>query len=86
MKDKFSFLFSTRFWSAIITSASVVLIDPAFGTQPWYVSLGKFLALLGVQFTIIRTADRASEQKVVAAGVSSGQTNVASVTSIPPVE
>lgn len=58
MNEKFAFLTSTRFWAMVITSASVVLIDPAFATQPWYVSFGKFLGLVGAGFVTVKTIDR----------------------------
>jgi F0F1-type ATP synthase assembly protein I len=56
------FLTSNRFIALIIGSASVVLIDPNFGSQPWYISLGKFLGLVGAGFISIRTVDRFGEQ------------------------
>ena len=62
---KFDFIYSTRFWSMVITSASIILIDPALATQPWYVSLGKFLGLLGTGFVTIKTLDRSVELATV---------------------
>lgn len=61
--SKFSFLTSTRFWAVVITAASVTLVDPSFPGQLWYVSLGKFLGLLGAGFTTVRTIDRNAEVK-----------------------
>lgn len=81
---KFDFLTSVRFWAMVITSGSVVLIDPAFPTQPWYISIGKFLGLVGAGFVTVGTVDRASEQKVVAAGVASGQVSTDDLKNIPP--
>ena len=63
MSEQFAFLESNRFYALLITSASVVLIDPNFPTQKWYVSLGKFLGLVGTGFISIRTIDRATEPK-----------------------
>lgn len=60
--DKLDFLTSNRFWAMVITSASAVLIDPSFATQPWYITLGKFLGLVGAGFVTVRTLDRASEK------------------------
>ena len=57
-----SFLKANRFWALILGSASTILVDPAFPTQVWYVSLGKFFALLSAGFITIRTIDRAAEQ------------------------
>lgn len=62
MPSKLEFLYSTRFWTLLITSASAILIDPNFPTQEWYVSLGKFLALVGTGFIGIRTIDRFGEK------------------------
>ena len=46
MEDKFAFIFAPRFWAIVLNSVSITLIDPNFPTQPWYVTLGKFFALL----------------------------------------
>jgi len=67
--EKFAFIYSTRFWSMVITSASVVLVDPTFPTTPWYVAVGKFLGLIAAGFTVIRTVDRNSDKKVEAAAI-----------------
>lgn len=75
-EGNFSFLTSNRFWMAGMTSASLVLIDPSFSTQPWYVSLGKFLGSWAGQFIVIRTIDRASDKKVEAAKVAGQVTTV----------
>ena len=68
--NKFSFIFSNRFWSNVITSASVVLIDPNLPNQQWYVTVGKFLGLLSAFFTTVATVDRISDKKVEAAEAS----------------
>jgi F0F1-type ATP synthase assembly protein I len=67
----FDFLTSNRFWSIVITSLSAILIDPSTSTQPWYVTLGKFLGILGTQFTIVRTVDRNADKKVEVAQINS---------------
>jgi hypothetical protein len=59
----YSFLGANRFWFMVLGAASAVLVDPELTTQPWYVSLGKFLGLLSAGFVTVRTIDRASEQK-----------------------
>lgn len=82
--SKFEFLTSTRFWALLTGSASTVLIDPGFITQPWYITLGKFLGLVSAGFITIRTVDRAFEQKVLAAGLSSGKITTEQATDIPP--
>ena len=73
LSDEFKFLGKVRFWAMVMADASAVLIDPAFPTQAWYVSLGKFLALLGVSFTAIQTLDRNfGDKKVEAAKIDAG--------------
>lgn len=84
--NKYEFLSSTRFWALVTGSLSTILIDPNLIAQPWYVTVGKFLGLVSAGFIAIRTIDRASEQKVVAAGVTSGQVSAANATDIPSEE
>lgn len=75
-----SFLASNRFWAIVITSASAVLIDPNFGTQPWYVSLAKFLGLVGAAFTVVRTVDRNTGDVAIPTTTVSMPANVSTVT------
>lgn len=75
MIEEFKFLFKVRFWSMVMADASAVLIDPAFQGQIWYVSLGKFLALLGITFTAVQTIDRNfGDKPVEVAKIASGLT------------
>lgn len=67
MGTRFAFLTSNRFWAIILASLGSLLVDPAFPTQPWYVSLGKFLVLSGTGFTAVRTIDRHADKQVEAA-------------------
>jgi len=78
MNPKFAFLTSNAFWSNVITSASVTLVDPNFPTQAWYVTLGKFLGLLSIAFTVVRTVDRSADKKVEAAAMSNPDIALAS--------
>ena len=66
---KYAFLYSTRFWSMVIASASATLIDPSFDTQVWYVSLGKFLGLVSAGFVAVGSLDRVSDKKVEVAKI-----------------
>jgi hypothetical protein len=59
--DKFDFLYSVKFYALILGSASTVLIDPSFTTQPWQTSLGKFLALVSAGFITINVAGKFSD-------------------------
>lgn len=60
--SKLDFLLAPRFWAMVLGSASTILIDPGFPTQMWYVSLGKFLALLSAGFITVGTVDRVSDK------------------------
>lgn len=44
------------------------------------------IATITAGFTIIRTVDRATEQKIIAAGVESGQVPAQAVIDIPPLK
>lgn len=61
-EEWYAFIFSNRFWAMTMTNISLVLLDPAFPADPWYKSVGKFLALEGAGFVTIRTIDRAAEK------------------------
>ena len=56
---------STRFYAMVVASASAVLIDPSFGTQTWYISLGKFLGLLSTGFVIVNTSSKYEKKDTV---------------------
>lgn len=57
-----TFLKATRFWAQELAAAGAILVDPGFATQPWYVSLGKFLIVSGTAFTVVKTADRVTDK------------------------
>lgn len=63
---------SPRFWGVVITSASVVLVDPSFPTTAWYISLAKFLGLVSAGTLGIRTVDRLGDKKVESAQITAG--------------
>ncbi len=84
--SKFDFLTAPRFWSMVVASAGVILLDPSFPSQPWYVSLGKFLALVGAGFTTVGTIDKYGDKQIIAAGVSNGSVETSDVVRIPPTE
>ena len=62
MNNKFEFLYATRFWAMVLASASVALLDPAIANQPWYVTFGKFLGLVGADFVAVKSWDRFSDK------------------------
>lgn len=78
MTNKYDFLTAPRFWAMVLGSASTVLVT-SFGTEPWYISLGKFLGLLSVGFVTVRTIDRAVDSKSTNTTVSI-PSNVSTVT------
>lgn len=82
MKDKFLFLTSTRFWALIIGAVMFYL-----KAKGWVGESEMILAntILG-GFIAIKTIDRVSEQKVLAAGVTKGTVDVGTLSSIPPQE
>lgn len=85
LPDSLEFLTASRFWAGVIMSASIVLVDPAFPNQPWYVSLGKFLGLVAAQFIAVRTIDKnVGEAKILSAGVSTGEVATEDATPLPP--
>jgi len=77
--EKFEFLKSTRFWALVIGAVSIYL-----KTKGWIGdSEMQLIATITAGFTAIRTFDRASEQKVIAAGITSGAISVENVSGIP---
>lgn len=60
--ETWAFLRSTRFWAMTLTNASLVLLDPNFPTDKWYISVGKFCALEGAGFWGTKTIDRIGEK------------------------
>lgn len=82
MKDKFLFLTSTRFWSLIIGAVSIYLQTKGFIGEAEMM----LIATITSGFIIVKTADRMSEQKVLAAGVTKGSVDVETLSSIPPQE
>jgi len=78
--DKIDFLTSTRFWAIVLGALSIYLKSKGI-IGPDEMQL---IATITAGFTVVRTADRFSEQKVVAAGITSGQVSADSIDSIPP--
>ncbi len=78
--SKFEFLTSSRFWAIVIGALSVYLQAKGYIGQAEM----QLIATITAAFTLVRTADRMSEQKVLAAGVSSGQVSAEQATGIPP--
>lgn len=80
MKKKFGFLTSSRFWALVIGAVMFYLQSKGIIGEPEMVLANTILG----GFITIKTIDRASEQKVVAAGVTSGQVSATSATDVPP--
>ena len=53
-----TFLKSERFYFLLIGAAAIVLQEPETADRPWYITLGRFLALVSGAFITIGTADR----------------------------
>lgn len=78
----FPFLKATRFWAMIIAAVSVYL-----QSKGWIGEAEMLLiASITAGFTLVRTIDRATEQKILASAVHSGQLPVRSVLEIPPTD
>ena len=82
MNSRFSFLFATRFWAMLIGAVSIYLKSKG------YLGEAEMLLISTITggFILVRTADRISEQKIIAAGVESGQVPAATVIEIPPLK
>lgn len=70
--NTFAFLKSTRFWSLVIGAVSIYLKTKGYIGEPEMVLISTITA----GFITVRTIDRATEQKVLAAGVNSGQLTI----------
>lgn len=77
----FSFLYATRFWAMTIAAASYYLQRKGWIGEAEMTLIGTITA----GFTIVRTIDRATEQRILASAVQAGQLPVQAVLEIPPV-
>ena len=76
----FSFLYATRFWALVIGAASIYAKQRGWIGEPEMI----LIATITGGFTIVRTVDRATEQKITAAAVSTGEVKASTVIKIPP--
>jgi hypothetical protein len=53
-----SFLTSERFYAVILGALGITLQDPEIATQPWYITVGKFITYASGGFATIGTVDR----------------------------
>jgi len=76
----FAFLYATRFWALVIGAASI------YAQAKGWIGEAEMLLIATVTggFTIVRTVDRATEQKITAAAVSTGEVKASTVIKIPP--
>ena len=72
LSQEWKFLGKVNFWAMTMANVSIVILDPAFPTQAWYISLAKFIALEGVTFTTVQTVNRLGDKKVEAAKIAEG--------------
>lgn len=82
MNNKLGFLTSTRFYALVIGAVMFYLKAKGWVGESEMILANTIIA----GFITIKTIDRASEQKVLAAGVSKGSVDVNTVSSIPPQE
>src|SRR6185503_922465 len=67
--NTFAFLYATRFWALVIGAGSMYLKAKGIIGEPEML----LIATITAGFTIVRTVDRATEQKILASAVESGQ-------------
>jgi hypothetical protein len=79
--DTFAFLKATRFWALVVITLAVYL-----KAKGWIGEAERDgLITLAGGFITVRTADRMSEQKVIAAGIATGEMKVKAVLpTVPP--
>lgn len=80
MNNNFGFLLAPRFWALVIGALSIYAQNKGWIGDAEM----QLIATITGGFIVVRTADRASEQKVLAAGVSTGEISAEDATGIPP--
>ncbi|MFI5222662.1 MAG: hypothetical protein ACHQX3_00205 [Nitrospirales bacterium] len=76
----FGFLYATRFWALVIGALALYAKN-----KGWIGSAEmEMIATITAGFIGIRTVDRATEQKVLATAVSTGEVKAATILKIPP--
>jgi len=78
--NTFSFLKATRFWALMAAALSVYLKAKGWIGEPEMI----LIATVTGGFITVRTIDRATEQRIAAAAVSTGEVKAADVIKIPP--
>lgn len=76
----FGFLYATRFWALVLLALSV------YGQRKGWIGEPEMILISTITggFTIVRTVDRATEQRIAAAAVTTGEVKAADVIKIPP--
>ena len=76
----FPFLYATRFWALVVGAASL------YAQQKGWIAEAEMLLIATITggFTIVRTIDRATEQRILAEAVSAGQVRASTLLEIPP--
>lgn len=80
MSNTFSFLRATRFWAMAIAAASFYVKSKGWIGEAEM----QLIASLTAGFVVVRTIDRATEQKILASAVISGQLPVSDLLDVPP--
>lgn len=78
--QEFAFLKATRFWALVIGAVSIYM------QMKGYIGEAEMTLITGITsgFTIIRTIDRATKQKILAEAVATKQISVSDILEIPP--
>ena len=82
MLKTFPFLYATRFWAMVIAAVSIYAQAKGWIGQPEML----LIASVTAGFTVVRTIDRATEQPIIAAAVTTGQVQASAVIDIPPLK
>ncbi len=76
----FAFLYATRFWALVIGAVSIYCERKGWIGEPEMILIATIMA----GFVTVRTVDRATEQKILAEAVASGEIRADAVLEIPP--
>ena len=76
----FAFLQATRFWALVIGAVSI------YAQQKRWIGEAEMLLIATITggFTIVRTVDRATEQKILAEAVGAGKLPIENILKVPP--
>jgi len=82
MRERFPFLYAERFWAMTIGALAIYGKLKGWLGEP---EMALITTMTGALITI-RTIDRATEQKILAQGVDTGEIKVATILKVPPTD